>query len=132
MPKDCIWITGAPGIGKSRYVRDNFDKVYLKPQNKWWDGYKQETVILLDDFDLGGHFLGHYLKIWGDCYPFNAEIKGSTCVPVYDKFFITSNYLPSDIFCQGNDISRHDPMIVEAITRRFKLMTVKDGVLIEY
>jgi len=132
MPKECVWITGAPGIGKSRYVRDNFDNVFLKSQNKWWDGYKQETIILLDDFDLGGHCLGHYLKIWGDCYPFNAEIKGGTCRPVYDKFFITSNYLPSDIFCQGNDVSRHDPLIVDAISRRFKVMTVKDGILIEY
>jgi len=132
MPKTCIWIYGQAGIGKSRYVRDNFgENIYLKPQNKWWDGYKQETVVLLDDFDLKGEHLSHYLKIWADCYSFNAEIKGGTCRPVYDKFFITSQYMPHEIFCQGNDFSKHDPEIVAAIRRRFMFMTVKDGVLVD-
>lgn len=34
-----LWIWGPPGIGKSRYVRDNFTDIYDKAQNKWWDGY---------------------------------------------------------------------------------------------
>lgn len=47
---------GPPGIGKTHCVMDSFIKhggtVYEKSQNKWFDGYSNERVILLDDLDL--------------------------------------------------------------------------------
>lgn len=128
MPKKCYWIYGKTGIGKSRWIRTNFPgQFYEKPQNKWWDGYTGQRIVLLDDFDLKGECLGHNLKIWADCYSFTAEIKGGTIRPVIEYFIITSQYLPRDIFCQGTDETKWDVEMKEAIERRFAIKTIKNG-----
>lgn len=128
MPKTCLWIYGKTGIGKSRYVRTNFSgQFYEKPQNKWWDGYTGQKVVLLDDFDLKGECMGHNLKIWADCYSFIAEIKGGTIRPVITHFIITSQYLPGDIFCQGKDETKWDIELKQAIERRFKICTIDNN-----
>jgi hypothetical protein len=135
MPKTVLWIYGSTGIGKSRWVRTTYpQQFFMKAQNKWWDGYNGEKIVLLDDFDLTGSCLGHYLKIWSDCYAFSAEVKGGTIKPVIDTFIITSQYLPRDIFCQGTIQEKWDDEMRLAIQRRFSFKTVdKDGfTLIDY
>lgn len=107
--KKCYWVVGKPGIGKSYSIRDVFKDIYIKPQNKWWDGYNGEENVLLDDLDTAT--LGHYLKIWADQYKFTAESKGSSIVPTYKRFFVTSNYSIGELF--------HEEKLRDAIDRRF-------------
>jgi Putative viral replication protein/RNA helicase len=109
-----IWVVGRPGTGKSRYAR-TFDSVYLKPQNKWWDGYNGEETVILDDFDKGGVGLGHLLKIWTDRYACTGETKGGTTHLRHKRFIITSNYRIEDIFGDEREI-------VRAIIRRFQVL----------
>ena len=68
------WHWGVPGAGKSHYVRRTYPDAYIKSQNKWFDGYQGEKVIILDDCDTDT--LSHHLKIWADKYPCKAETKG--------------------------------------------------------
>lgn len=118
------WICGPSGCGKSRYVRDNYGPgtelggdlgFYSKGMNKWWDGYRDEDVVLLDDFDpKHGEFLSYYLKIWADHYAFNAEVKGGMMKIRPKIVLVTSQYPIHACF--------KEPETVDAITRRFELV----------
>lgn len=114
-----IWIYGPSGCGKSSKVRQDYDTFYTKGMSKWWDGYNQEEVVLLDDFDPNhGSYLSYYLKIWADHYAFNAEVKGGMLRARPKVIIVTSQYTIEQCF-RLKDGSPDQPTI-DAISRRFK------------
>lgn len=108
------WFYGLSGTGKSRAARSlNGAVFYLKMCNKWWDGYKGEDLVIIEDFDKAHDVLCHHLKIWGDRYSFPAEVKGSKIDIRPRMIIVTSNYHPNEIWTE--------PAQLEPILRRFKL-----------
>ena len=89
-----IWYYGESGAGKSHTARTTYPGAFIKPQSKWWDGYTGQDAVILEDFDKMGACLGHYLKIWADKWSCTGEVKGGTVPLKYQKFIITSQYLP--------------------------------------
>lgn len=123
--KNC-WIYGPAGTGKSTSAR--FCRrcdIYPKPVSKWWDGYKGQPVVVMDDLDpQRANMLADKIKVWTDKFPFVADIKGSSyLVDPRINFIITSNYSPEECF---------DPKDYTAIRRRFTVLRYEgDGSIVE-
>lgn len=116
-----VWIYGPPGTGKSHSARHFDPDAYLKPQNKWWDGYSGQATVILDDLDT--NVLGHYLKIWSDRWACTGETKGGTVQLRHKLFVVTSNYSIEELFGSDNNLCA-------AIARRFKVVHKVDRNLI--
>jgi len=109
-----IWYVGPPGCGKSHAARALVPDYYLKPMNKWWDGFNPRVheCVVLEDLDLEQVFMGHYLKNWADKWSFAAEKKGSTTQIRPKQIVVTSNYTIEQIW-------HSDASMVQALRRRF-------------
>lgn len=108
-----LWLYGAPGSGKSHSVHTQHPDRYLKPLNKWWDGYQKQEIVHLDEIDPSHTpWIAPYLKKWADKWPFPAETKGSSMTIRPKKLVVTSNY--------SIDEMGFDTITTAALKRRFQ------------
>lgn len=105
------WWWGPAGTGKSRKAFEEYSDAYIKSLNKWWDGYHDQEVVIIDDWGPNQGVLVDHLKHWADRYPFPAECKGSCMRIRPKKIIITSNYSIEQCFEREEDVA--------AIKRRF-------------
>jgi len=107
-----LWIYGEPGTGKSHSVITQHPDRYIKPNNKWWDGYQNEEVVHLDELEPShAGWITPYLKKWADKWPFDAEVKGGALQIRPKLVVVTSNYCLEEM--------GFDSVSLAAVQRRF-------------
>ena len=108
-----LWIMGPTGTGKTTTARrlagllgeSVQERPFIKEPTKWWDGYRGEGTVVLEDFHPS-HLknqpeLAAELLLWGDRWTFSAQRKGLPPRLLRPKrFIVTSNYAP-DAFFKG-------------------------------
>lgn len=88
------WWFGPTGTGKSRKAWEEFPGAYWKmSDNKWWDGYRGETAIVIDDYRIQMCPFDYLLRLL-DRYPMIVEIKGGTVPLAGTTWVITAPARP--------------------------------------
>jgi len=112
------WYYGVPGSGKSHKARMENPGAYIKRRNKWWDGYEDQDVVIIEEWSPDDKLSLQNLKEWADKWPFGAERKGGYMVIRPRKIIVCSNYHPNDC-CERAEDSK-------ALARRFKVTHFTD------
>lgn len=90
------FLYGKQRTGKSQFARffGPMAITLLKnPSNKWFDGYRNQEIMVMEDVKLnGGEDLVQYFKLWLDTYAQVVEIKGASVIFTSRFVLITSNY----------------------------------------
>lgn len=105
------WIWGAAGTGKTTKALKENPGAYIKGLNKWWDGYVDQEVVIIDDMDPFHKSMARDFKIWGDRNAFPAETKGGSMLILPRKIVVTSNYRIHEVW--------DDEVTLAAMNRRF-------------
>jgi len=109
------WWVGPTGTGKSRLLWELYPEHYAKTLNKWWDGYKFEDVVVIEEWAPRNECTASFLKVWADRYAFTCEVKGAMLPMIRPKkLIILSNYTIEQCFPQKEDC---DPLL-----RRFTVI----------
>lgn len=90
---------GPTGTGKTFRAHSEIRELGLpyfdkNPLTKWWDGYRGQTLCLIDEF-AGRVDIVNLLR-WLDRYPCTVEVKGFSVPLEATVFWITSNVDPRD------------------------------------
>lgn len=103
VPPQVLWYWGLSGTGKTKAAVEIDPSFYIKDGTQWWDGYKQEKVIIIDDFD-GKWPYRDFLRLL-DRYPYQGQIKGGY-VPVNSEYIVITCEFPPQEFWENNELEQ--------------------------
>lgn len=76
----CEWLYGKTKLGKSKYafeqIKDKSHYIHSIKDNGWWDGYKGEEVVIIDEFRANKSIDFSMLLQLIDRYPYKVNRRG--------------------------------------------------------
>jgi len=94
---------GKTGTGKSHQADEKYPDAYWKiSSNKWWDGYRGEDTVIIDELSTECISIAKLLT-WFDKYKCSVEVKGGTIGLRATKFIITSNLSLEELLANEKD-----------------------------
>lgn len=114
-PLTNVWLYGQRGTYKTTYVQTEYPMYYDKDKSKYWNGYTNQEIVMVDDIEQEETFMLGNLKKWAQHKPFPGEDKYGGFKVIRPKtIIVTSNYHPDEIWKNTKE--------VEPISRRFKII----------
>lgn len=113
-----IVLWGATGTGKSAWAREYCNEhsfeLYSKPPQRfdnvqWFDGYDEQEVLLLDDFE-SSQVSFRELLVWLDVYKLRVQVKGGMALASWHTVIITSNVDPQDWYSEKYNSIQREPL----------------------
>ena len=98
-PIEVIWYYGKSGTGKTKKIFDTEVNIFRPTSYKWWEGYDNHKVVLVDDWRPTWCNFVNLLKLT-DIYPFRVQTKGGSRQVKYNKIYFTSHLSPKDYFSE--------------------------------
>jgi len=111
-PPKVYWLWGLTGAGKTRKAVGEGVTFYMKDGTKWWDGYDQQTRIVIDDFD-GSWPFRDLLRLL-DRYPYQGQTKGGYVKINSPEIYITCEH-PICHFWSGSEYDQIIRRLTKAI-----------------
>jgi len=103
VPPVVAWRWGKAGTGKTRYCVEKHPDHYIKDGTSWWDNYKHQEAIIIDDFDNQIPF--RILLRMLDRYSYQGQVKGGY-VQINSPFiYITCEHAPQ-YYWSGNELQQ--------------------------
>ena len=102
-----LWLWSREGnMGKSTWVKQTSPGYYDKMPNQWWDNYRDEEVVPIDDPDeKQSKQLFSFIKWWISEEPVRVEFKNSSYRIRPKRFILCSNKTPPDFFKDAYEAS---------------------------
>lgn len=102
-PPLVFWRWGLAGTGKTRYCIDQHPNHYIKDGTPWWDGYKQQEAVIIDDFD--NQIPYRTLLRMLDRYVYQGQVKGGYVHINSPYIYITCEHPPT-YYWTGNELEQ--------------------------
>lgn len=106
---------GVPGTGKSEKAKAEYPDYFPKSTtDRWWDGYRDQETVLIDDFYGNGIEYEDMLKL-ADSGRFNVPIKGGYVPFLAKRIIITSNQNPKKWYRYWDALERRITSSIEFV-----------------